>query len=368
MRFDASEGSEQFYEQISNFFHAFGFFILGNALQREDQERLLKVGDKISLDRKKVPLEQLPADANSIFGHTIEDYAELKELLVPNSVDRILKKALGNKYLYLGSDLSVFNSKIVQPWHRDWITDLPIMKVGYYSLPKAKIGGQLRIIPGTHDIRSNLNKVISGSMAWPARATHVGGLNESNAFPKNIIYSEPLNSQNFNYLYNHYGSKISADEKGLAYLPHQELDTADDTAFVCFDPRTIHSGTWSEPAEQRILFSALFAANPFSDFPKRRNLKITDTSELALQLLELLIIDRLFHDVLTTYHPDGKLPNFASEHLVDFGFKNGKFFISNENDVCYYNHLPKSGVDTIQKMTPESKAIALRQLNSSYYA
>jgi len=84
MRFDASEGSEQFYEQISNFFHAFGFFILGNALPREDQERLLKVGDKISLDRKKVLLEHLPADTTSFFGHTIEDYAELKELLVPN--------------------------------------------------------------------------------------------------------------------------------------------------------------------------------------------------------------------------------------------------------------------------------------------
>lgn len=366
MRFDINGCSETFIEQITSFYHAFGFFVLSNAVTEEQRKEFIQLGDRISRDRSAVSITDLPTGSNAFFGHTIEDYPELKELLVPTVLDAILKKALGDSYLYLGSDLSVFNSSKVQPWHRDWITDLPVIKVGYYSLPQANFGGQLRIIPGTHHIRSALNKIISRALAWPEKPSQRGGLNESNSFPKNIIYSQPLPVNDRNYIYNHFGQKISAGESALAYLPHQELEP-DDTAFICFDPRAVHAGTWSDPIEHRIMFSALFAANPFADFPHKADLQANNSSDLALQLLELLVVDRLFHDVMSTYHPTGKLPDFASDHLIDFGHVNDNFFVNYKDQTLYFDHLPRSGLNAIEELAPDEKQEARRRLNASYY-
>ena len=124
-----------------------------------------------------------------IFPHILEDYPELKSLLAPKPIQNILENTL-TELLYLGSDLSIFRSEEVQPWHRDWITELPVLKVAYYLLPNAEIGGELRVIPGTHDINCKANQVLSRGMAWPAQPENDGGLNEGNVLPQSIGYGK----------------------------------------------------------------------------------------------------------------------------------------------------------------------------------
>ena len=89
--------------------------------------------------------------------------------------------------------------------------------------------------------------------------------------------------------------------------------------------------------------------------------------ELAGQLLELLILDRMLHGVDTVYHPTNKVPPFSKSHLIDFGFDGQTYFLKNQDYEYKTNHLNRSGVTTNGQMERQDTLAALCRLNASYY-
>ena len=367
MRFKTSKLSETRLNQISAFYQSFGYFVAAESTAEGINQTLRATADGICFDRKGYELSEKDASETHFFPHILEDYPELKSLLAPKPIQNILENTLGQNFLYLGSDLSIFHSEEVQPWHRDWITELPVLKVAYYLLPNAEIGGELRVIPGTHDINCKANQVLSRGMAWPAQPEHDGGLNEGNVLPQSIGYGTQIPNADLRYLENGLASQIIADETSLCYLPHEAIKTTDTQSFVCFDPRLIHSGTWSLPSERRFLFSTLYGANPFEDYPGKKNNSWECCQELAGQLLELLILDRMLHGVDTVYHPTNKVPPFSKSHLIDFGFDGQTYFLKNQDHEYKTTHLNRSGVTVNSQMERQDTLAALCRLNASYY-
>ena len=367
MRFTTTKLSETRLNQISSFYQSFGYFVAADSTPHDVDHALRATADEICLDRKGHNLESTDISQTHFFPHILEDYPELKSILVPKSIQVILQSVLGKNYLYLGSDLSVFNSAEVQPWHRDWITDLPVLKVAYYLLPNAEFGGELRVIPGTHNIDCTTNKILSSGMAWPAQPEREGGLNEGDVLPRSIGYGRPIDHADPRYLDNNHASQLIADETSLCYVPHQAIKTTDTQSFVCFDPRLIHSGTWSPPQERRFLFSTLYGANPFEAYPGKKSDSSDWCQELAGQLLELLVLDRMLHGVDTVYHPLNVAPPFSKSHLIDFGFDGQTYFLKNQDHEYKTNRLSRSGVKANSQMERQDTLDALYRLNASYY-
>ena len=120
------------------------------------------------------------------------------------------------------------------------------------------------------------------------------------------------------------------------------------------------------PSERRFLFSTLYGANPFEDYPGKKNNSWECCQELAGQLLELLILDRMLHGVDTVYHPTNKVPPFSKSHLIDFGFDGQTYFLKNQDHEYKTNHL----IGLVLQQRPNGRQdtlAALCRLNASYY-
>jgi hypothetical protein len=232
---------------------------------------------------------------------------------------------MGERWLYLGSDLSVFSPFQTQPWHRDWVTHIPILKVGVYLNTATEIGGELRIIPSSHHIGSPLSRSLNKALAWPKLLTNPGGLNENQHFPTNFNYGN--HPDDGNYAHFSYVKQNQEAHPETFTIPHVAIPLLNEYQAIFFDPRSVHSGSIGLPLVQRVMVSMLFCPNPYDDLFGFDSVGIAqERSVLAKELLELMAIDRMFHRQNNTYgREEPNIYNFlGSEHTFRIDLDNPK--------------------------------------------
>ena len=298
---------------ISNFFHTFGFFSVGGIVDAAQRQSMSVAAADIAISRRKRKLSEIPLNEGFFEGSICEEFSLASDLFFSDLVSKYIQSSLGSNFIYLGSDFSVFSALKTQSWHRDWWLGLPVMKVGYYlNTSLDGLGGELRVIPGSQRIGDSYSAEIQRALAWPAKKTRVGGLNERDFFPLNYDYSCISGSLDVRHI------SLNAGESSPGVVPHVSISVVDPTQIVCFDPRIIHSGTVSLPLRRRIMFSALFCPNPFDETfdPAARGIS-QSRGELAKSLLQTLVLDRIVHSTIHTYHKEGLRPKLSSNHLID---------------------------------------------------
>ena len=309
---------------VANFFHTFGFLVINDFIvSTEKRIALINLINQTLSIRRSLTLQEIPVNTGIFEGGVVGELPELFHLLLSKSTQTLVSKLLGEKWLYLGSDLSVFSPFQAQPWHRDWVTHLPILKVGVYLNTATEIGGELRVIPSSHHISSPLSRGLNKALAWPKPPVNLGGLNENQYFPQNHNYGNHPVDGNYAHL-----TKDTADQKlesKIFTIPHVAIPLTNEFQGIFFDPRSVHSGTIGLPLVQRVMISMLFCPNPYDESFSFGSFGITqDKMLLATELLELLAIDRMFHKQKNTYGREGpNIYNFLdSDHTFEIDLDN----------------------------------------------
>jgi len=309
-------------DQIFNLFHTFGYTVFENSFSDCGAAELRGIASQIIKARRGVELSEWPIGSGCFEGSVIEDFPALGGFFFSETMVRAIEAIAGKQWLYLGSDLSLFSPLQTQPWHRDWITHLPVLKIGVYLHEALQIGGELKIIPGSHRIGDSYCKMISKGLAWPRPLQSPGGLNENNFFPPNVNFSNHPADRDYLHLLPGHSEKNFSPSKPIN-LPHASIPLDGVTQTIFFDLRTIHCGTIGLPINQRIMMSALFCPNPFDESFDYQSIGVTTSREdLAKELMQVMALDRLHHGMLDhTYHKDGKEPNIGVEHKVSIKIK-----------------------------------------------
>lgn len=330
--FHANRLTPQLLPQIANLWHTFGYFTLSGIISKKTQAELLQLSEVIYMQRRSKSMAELPDTQGAFEGAIWEEFPSISGHLLTQAALDLIQSLLGSQWLYLGSDLSIFAKTGTQAWHRDWNLSLPILKLGYYvTQGKIRKGGEFRIIPGSHRISDSYTSQLNRALAWPSVPTQPGGLNERGFLPMNKDYSTTSATIKFRSRVKRFllGRNSNAIQDRSFELPHMAVPVGDTSQLLFFDPRSIHSGSVATPAQRRVMFSALFSPNPFDpEFdPKAHGLDVTRDA-MAESLGETLILDRMAHNMTTTYHPKGLRPNITSQHLLDLDFSPGEYAIT----------------------------------------
>jgi hypothetical protein len=327
--FSREQLTPQLLPQIANFWHCFGYFTIAGIIDQATETQLMQLANSVYQQRRGKSMDLLPDAEGAFEGSIWEEFPAMAKLLLTPMVLALIQALLGDQWLYLGSDLSIFSKTSTQPWHRDWDLPLPILKMGYYiNTRKIREGGEFRIIPGSHRVEDSYASQLKQALAWPSPLTQPGGLNERGFLPRNKDYSSPafkrrLRSRIKQLLI---GRHEPAPQAKACELPHMAVPVSDSTQLLFFDPRAVHAGSVANPPQRRVMLSALFCPNPFDPGfdPKMQGLNASRDA-MAEALLETMILDRMVHRMTTTYHVNGLLPEISSEHLLDLDFTPGSY-------------------------------------------
>jgi hypothetical protein len=177
--FSVDQLTPELLPQVANLWHVFGYFTLSGVIDQATETQLLQLARAMYQQRRGKSLDRLPDAEGAFEGSIWEEFPAIpKRLLTPTVLD-LIQALLGEQWLYLGSDLSIFSKTSTQPWHRDWDLPLPILKIGYYmNTRRIRTGGEFRIIPGSHRSEDSYASQLKQALAWPSPLTQPGGLNE----------------------------------------------------------------------------------------------------------------------------------------------------------------------------------------------
>lgn len=329
--FSINDLNTQVLPQIANLWHCFGYFTVGGIVSHNAKSEISKFASAIYQKRRGQALDQLSDTESALEGSIWEEFPAFSKLLLSPNVLDLIKALLGDQWLYLGSEMGIFSKTSTQAWHRDWNLPLPILKMGYYIYKrKPRHGGEFRIIPGSHRVEDSYASQLNHALAWPT-LTQPGGMNGRGFLPKNMDYSSATISKSLRSRIKQIliANKDSTSPTKDCELPHMAIPVSDPTQLLFFDPRTIHSGSVANPPQRRIMIAALFCPNPFDPTFNPTNHGLNTSREaMAKELLETMILDRLYHEMTSTYHSNGLLPEIPSNHLIELDFTPGSYGIT----------------------------------------
>lgn len=249
-------------DRIKNYFDTFGFIVIKNVFNNREFKKYLKEYDHqyrvradehspVSMLINRLGFFQVRKIYSEIFKKTgmtflpgfMEESKIFVELFLSEKMQDIFTYFCGKNWLYLGSDGSKFITTSF-PWHRDWLTKIPIMKCNVYFNPLPFIGGKFLFIPGSNFESDVYSQMIQKSMSWPMQNKTPSGMNENNRLP---TIKNPRALINWRSLF-------GLDKK--FDVPHIELKIGKGD-LVLFDHRSLHcvQSTW--PRFQRRLLTFL---------------------------------------------------------------------------------------------------------------
>lgn len=309
-------------EQTRNLFSTFGCFMVRECIDNEYVDLFREGFESVRCASNSYSAGDV--ERNLFRSSTIEEFSEFKSLFFTSPILDVVRNVLGDDFLYLGSDVSSWTGQ-TQPWHRDWLLQTPVLKVGIYLDPhQVRVGGELRIIPGSHHLNDRFSKLLGFALDWPegSRDAVGGGMNKNGFLPANYAYSNVVIDESGYHLLDDVGRPIWRGIPNQISIPHVALKPQTSRDVVFFDNRCIHSGTVSIPGRKRIMATATFSCNPTNIrfLEDKFYYKASDLEKASESLAKLLIIDRLFHGNSHSYHPHGLLPDISRRNQITLDF------------------------------------------------
>ena len=320
---------------LRNYFDTFGFVVLKGFLNKDDFKKLLKEYDHQYAMRteKKEPwkmlLNRLGFSGPKVHGfkqviaaflHSgsmrfLPDFVDSSEVFCDyffqERMLKIYRYFAGEDFLYLGSDGSHFLTTSF-PWHRDWYTRMPNLKMNVYFNPLPFFGGKFMLIPGSNFVNDSYAQLLQKAMSWPMQNKRPGGLSENSFLPDFVNPRQGVITRWITSL------KITL---GLAQpkpdVPHVsvKLDRGD---VVIFDQRLIHCVQANFPSFSRRLLTVLLAKNAYEFSDDHYLLKQGNTRESLMREIVDLVVSERNHINCAPYgealykHPFSKSKNFIS--------------------------------------------------------
>ncbi len=319
--------------KIRNFYDTYGVVVIKNFLNKQDFKDILKEYDEQYRTRAgkvtpaKMLINRLGFSGPKQYGFKAIAKAILRRdamRFLPDFVDssekfcnfffeeerlKVYRYFGGDDFLYLGSDGSHFITTSF-PWHRDWYTQMPIMKFNFYFNPLPFLGGRFMVIPGTNFPDDSYSQLVQKSMSWPMQNKFPGGLSENGFLPPIV---------------NPRRGKIDAIKQNIltwiglqnpmADVPHMsiKLNKGD---LIIFDQRLLHCVESTFPKFSRRLLTMLLSKNAFSFSDEHYTLKRGHTRESLMREVVDLVVSERNHINCPAYgdamyqHPFSKSKNF----------------------------------------------------------
>lgn len=319
---------------IRNFFNTFGFCVIRNFYSKEDYKTLTREYDRLyALRLGHEPIWKMLANRLGFLGPRRYGFrAILKRLFhldgmrfFPNFVDSsevfsnfffnkkridIYKYFTGENFFYLGSDGSHFFTSSF-PWHRDWFTALPLLKVNSYFVKFPFFGGRFLIIPGSNRTCDSYAQNLQKCMSWPMQNKKPSGLSENGFLP-------PVSNPRDGY-YSRFKEKIRRFlglKVSTIHVPHIALKLGR-RDLLFFDHRSIHCVETNFPNVSRRLLTMLVSKNPY-DFPENHYLfERGYTKDGLLREVVDLVVNERNHIGIPAYGDVMKdLPFAKSKHFL----------------------------------------------------
>jgi hypothetical protein len=299
---DLSRDIESGNPNVKNYFDTFGFVVIQDVLDKKEFKKYLKEYDaqyeiraneytpwKMLLNRlgfsgpkkfgfRKIAHEIFKKGGMTFLPGFIEESEEYVELFLSKKMQKLFSYFCGDNWLYLGSDGSKFITTSF-PWHRDWLTKIPIMKCNFYFNPLPFLGGKFLFIPGSNFESDVYAQMIQKCMSWPMQNKTPSGLNENDRIP--II----KNPRNLLKPWNLFQKNEKFD------VPYIEIRVRKGD-LVLFDHRALHcvQSTW--PRFQRRLLTFLIGKNAFDFKTNHYALNHYTREALMTDLVDLVVNER----------------------------------------------------------------------------
>jgi hypothetical protein len=322
--------------KIRNYFDTFGFVVIKGILNKEEFKELYTEYDAQYSQRtgRKSVKEMLWNRLGLTAGPKQYGFkAILKAILKPDGMrflpafadsselfmdfffqERMLKVYryfAGEDFLYLGSDGSHFITTSF-PWHRDWYTRQPVLKMNFYFNPLPFFGGKFFVIPGSNFPGDSYASFLQKSIAWPMQNKLPGGISENAFLP---LMRNPRRSL-FQSVRAWFLDKLGI-EKDLPNVPHVSLHVEKGDV-VIFDQRMIHCVQPTWPEFSRRLLTILLSKNAYEFSDDHYLLKAGHTRENLMREIVDLVVSERNHIGCPDYgeamhkHPFSKTKHFIS--------------------------------------------------------
>ena len=208
------------------------------------------------------------------------------EFFFQEDMQKIYRYFAGEDFLYLGSDGSHFLSTSF-PWHRDWYTKIPIMKMNLYFSDYPFFGGRFMLIPGSNIATDSYASLLQKAMSWPMQNKFPGGMNENSFFPFSENPRQNYLSQKLQRL-----KQIFSKKSACIKIPHVSVKLNKGDAII-FDQRLIHCVEANFPIVPRRLLTILLAKNAYEFSNDHYLIKSGYTrEELTKEIIDLVISER----------------------------------------------------------------------------
>lgn len=289
-------------QRYVNFFNAFGYLVLADALSWQMARSCQKEYKRLYESHYQDSWRHILASGQQFF---VPNFYENSIFFLDEVLAKVIHPAAKvlsqGSCIYLGSDGSCFNGSSFE-WHRDWYTQTRMLKFNLYLNHHRHIGGRHLLIPGSQFPTDEYSQAIGRGGAWPFRPKQPGWLNENSYFPQTPCPRDhPL-------------KRIYRKSKGVNYLPYVALRPRP-VDLILFDQRTWHLVEKPFPAIPQLLATALFAVHPGKDVCLSKAETKIDQQQVATRLEELACLyaaermmigcpnygqyfDRISHDIL----------------------------------------------------------------------
>lgn len=364
---------------IKNYFDTFGFVVIKNMLSKSEYNSLKSEYDKqyrfrqAILTRKEIIKNIFPngfyiggivkvikefsrREGMRFLPNFIDSSKNFTEYFFKEEMQKIYRYFAGDDFLYLGSDGSHFITTSF-PWHKDWYTKNPIIKINYYFSDFPFFGGRFMVIPGSNIAGDTYAGLLQNAMSWPMQNKHPSGLNENSFLPRCENPREGYVAAKWRLFKNYLTGKSDAMP-----VPHVsvKLNKGD---IVIFDQRLIHCVESNFPIIPRRLLTVLLSKNAFEFSDEHYLIKAGNKREdLMREIVDLAVSERN-HIKIDPYgsaiydHPFSKSQHFVEMTKVDDANSKPEERVNFGRFTCSEKVFKKHGIQEFSS-----------RLNSEHYA
>jgi hypothetical protein len=326
-------------KKIKNYFDIFGFVVIKGMISKSEYLRLATEYDKqykvrfSGLTRRERIKNIFPTgfyvggiarlvkefsqrEGMRFLPNFIDSSKEFTEYFFKEEMQKIYRYFAGEDFLYLGSDGSHFITTSF-PWHKDWYTKNPIIKINYYFSDLPFFGGRFMLIPGSNIAGDAYAGLLQNTMSWPMQNKFPNGLNENSFLPRCENPREGYLAAKWRSFKNYVTGKSDAMP-----VPHVsvKLNKGD---IVIFDQRLIHCVESNFPIISRRLLTVLLSKNAFEFSDEHYLIKAGNKREdLMREIVDLAVSERN-HIKIDPYgsaiydHPISKSHHFVEMTKID---------------------------------------------------
>ena len=320
-------------ERIKNFFDTFGFVVIKNMLNaseyknlKEEYDAQYRLRDASLADQSarraffsggildailKFFGRRAPTPGMRFLPNFVDTSQYFTDFFFKEEMQKLYRYFAGEDFLYLGSDGSHFLTTSF-PWHRDWYTKNPILKINYYFSDFPFLGGRFMLIPGSNFASDSYAALLQKSMSWPMQNKFPGGMNENSFLPISENPRQSYLAQKWQNLKNYFSRKSDNIK-----IPHVsvKLNRGD---VVIFDQRLIHCVESNFPIVPRRLLTILLSKNAFEFSDDHYLIKSGHSrQELMREVVDLVVSERN-HIKIDAYGPAIRNhPLVSSPHFIE---------------------------------------------------